>query len=310
MGHPITYCESNIVNKSYLILILAVLASLLLSSCQNDTPKAKPLALATIHPYELLLSELLEPQIEVKSIMPINSSPHTWSPNPSDLVLMEQADFILSNGFGLENPIRPQLRRHSTKRFQISEIKGIATLDHHHEGEAEHDDEVVDPHVWTAPRQIIKILDKLVPRLSQVYPDLADTIASRAKNLNLRLQELDSQIKTERAQFNEPGLITYHNSFAYFLRDYDIKLLGTIQSSPGQEPSAREMSDLGTTIRSNNVKAIFVEPQMSRHSADVVANEFGLQVLTLDPLGTQAGATDIVQFIRLNWQIMKLAFND
>ena len=49
---------------------------------------------------------------------------------------------------------------------------------------------------------------------------------------------------------------------------------------------------------------------MSRHSADVVANEFGLQVLTLDPLGTQAGATDIVQFIRLNWQIMKLAFND
>jgi ABC-type Zn uptake system ZnuABC Zn-binding protein ZnuA len=147
---------------------MAVLAILLRSSCQNDTPKAKPLALATIHPYELLLSELLEPQIEVKSIMPINSSPHTWSPNPSDLVIWKM-QISLSNGFGLENPIRPQLRRHSTKRFQISEIKGIATLDHHHEGEAEHDDEVVDPHVWTAPRQIIKILDKLVPRLSQSF---------------------------------------------------------------------------------------------------------------------------------------------
>lgn len=126
--------------------------------------------------------------------------------------------------------------------------------------------------------------------------------------MQAEMKKAHEQILRERAELLQPALVTYHNSFHYFTRDYDIEYLGWVQSSPGKEPSARELTALGSKIKSHKVKAIFVEPQQNPKSAEVLAKEYGLQLFTLDPIGASLEVSTITELILTNWKAMKQAF--
>ncbi len=72
-------------------------------SCQKQEEKPSPLLLASIHPYELILKQLVGNEFEVKCIIPPGASPHTWSPGPADLKNFSSASMILANGFRIGN---------------------------------------------------------------------------------------------------------------------------------------------------------------------------------------------------------------
>ena len=60
---------------------LVLIALLLTFSCQKKESEAKkPLLLASIHPYELVLKQLAGNEFEVQCLIPPGASPHTWSP--------------------------------------------------------------------------------------------------------------------------------------------------------------------------------------------------------------------------------------
>ena len=81
-----------------------------------------------------------------------------------------------------------------------------------------------------------------------------------------------------------------------------------MQSSPGREPTPRELARLGELIRANGVQAICVEPQMDKRSAEVLAREFDLRMIELDPLGFSIKARTLPELIGANWDRMKQAW--
>ena len=270
------------------------------------------LIVVSIYPYELLVKQIMGEQVQVKTLLPANASPHTWSPNPSDLVDLERAKIIISNGLGLETNLRKAFSQHGGKHIEIAtllshELLGAEEHDHSHVGHShgEHDHDGLDPHIWTSPELLLNLVNSLSGALSSAFPNMAEVIKLNTNTVIQELMAADRQIFAERQQLSKPAIVTYHNSFHYFTKRYDIEYLGYVQSSPGQEPSARDLSNLGRKIRSHGVKAIFIEPQMNPRSAEVLAREFGLQVLTIDPLGTSLGVETISEFILKNWEIMK-----
>ncbi len=52
-------------------------------------------------------------------------------------------------------------------------------------------------------------------------------------------------------------------------------------SSPGQEPSARDVAELTETLRSEEVPAVFKEPQFNARVLELAADETGVRVLDL-----------------------------
>ncbi len=300
-------------NKLILGLTLALILLLGLSSCKTKsaTPEEKPLVLASIHPYEMLLSALLSPEYEVRSIIPTGASPHTWSPNPSDLVDMGKASLILINGLGLENSIKSGLERHTDKTLRVEDLLAIDAYENDHpEGEEpqmedEHEHLGPDPHIWVSSNNMIALVKTLEPELKTKFPQLADSIAARSTRLVASLEAARDKIYAEAAAFEGKGIITYHNSFSLFLMENGLQVIATVQSSPGTEPSAREMTELGRIIRAYKLKAIYVEPQMSRRSAEVLASEFGLQILSLDPLASSAEMKSLPEFYLQNWTAIK-----
>jgi len=297
-------------------LKLAILLSLLiLLSCAKPQKQEKPLLLASIHPYELLLKQLAGSEFEVKSIIPPGASPHTWTPAPADLENFGNAALIMSNGLGLETNLEKNFAVRKDVHIEAaallkdllpSETEAHET-DHNADAAPEHH-HAEDPHLWTSPLLMSRLVGYLEKELSQRFPNSSYIFSRNAEIMRKELDALSDRIIGEKSGFVRPGIITYHNSFGHFCRETGIENLGWVQSSPGKEPTPQELNSLGKLIETHSVKAIFLEPQMDKKAGQILANEFGLKLLILDPLGSDGKAQTIAELISQNWESMKQGF--
>lgn len=287
---------------------LCLLLSLI--SCAPRRPR-QDLILVTVHPYELLLKELVGETLAVRTLVPPHASPHNWNPRPSDLQALQDASLVISNGLDLEAQLQQALKGVSAKHLCLAELLDLEAGDHHAHHAAEHAKEphqhggAVNPHLWLSPTLLLRIVAQLTPRLQQQWPELAERIGANAKALSERLTGLHQRLVRERLRYGEIGIITYHDSFHHFLFDYGIRNLGSVQASPSREPSARQLAELGQLIRDNGIRAICVEPQLDRRSANVLAREFDLGIIELDPLGATLDADSAEELILANWERMQ-----
>ncbi|HOR30400.1 MAG TPA: metal ABC transporter substrate-binding protein [Candidatus Syntrophosphaera thermopropionivorans] len=246
-----------------LISILIISSLLALNSCKKAVDSPSNLIVVSIYPYELLLKQMVGPEIEVRTLIPPNFSPHTYNPSPAELKSLYDADLVFSNGYGLEINIQTALNALGEKHLSAEQLLQLPQKE-----------ENPNPHIWLSPRLMKKLVSELEEPLQRTFPSYKDSISFHCRELISQFSSLDSLIIQERAQFSHTPIITYHDSFHYFIQDYKLDYLGSIQSSPGQEPTPKELVYLGDLIKANQVKAIFVEPQMDRKSANVLAKNF------------------------------------
>ena len=272
-----------------LLLIL-----LLIFGCKSAEKETKPLVIASIYPYELLLREIMGPDFEVRTLIPPNASSHSYSPRPQELADLHEAVFALSNGYGLEAELDQAFDALGERHLRVSALLG--------EEAAGKDG---NPHLWLSPVLMQHLVWELIPRLQRLFPDHSETIKENGMNLGATLKALDSRINSDRERLEETPLITFHDSFHHFSELYKIDDLGSVQSSPGHEPGPGDLSRLGKLIKEHGVTAVCVEPQMDKKSAQVLANEFGLEIVELDPLGTSLDVSTLTELIETNWERMR-----
>ncbi len=76
--------------------------------------------------------------------------------------------------------------------------------------------------------------------------------------------------------------MVFHPSWGYFAHDYNLTMIAV--EVEGKEPSASDLEHLIETAKENNIRVIFVQPQFSTKSAEVIAKEIGCNVVPVDPL--------------------------
>ncbi len=93
--------------------------------------------------------------------------------------------------------------------------------------------------------------------------------------------------------------VSFHPSFSYFARRYNLHEVGTIEAAPGREPTPRHLQNLVAAIRRYGIKVVFAEPQLNPRVAEVIAQEAGVKVLRLDPMGgAPPYGSDYLQLMR------------
>jgi ABC-type Zn uptake system ZnuABC Zn-binding protein ZnuA len=81
--------------------------------------------------------------------------------------------------------------------------------------------------------------------------------------------------------FRGAKVITYHDTFSYFLRRFGLELAGTIEDRPGIPPSPSHLAELIRTIREQKIKVIVAEPWADRKVVELVARDSGARALVL-----------------------------
>ncbi len=97
------------------------------------------------------------------------------------------------------------------------------------------------------------------------------------------LDDLDAWIREQVATLPEQDrlLVMNHVSHGYFADRYGFRIAGAVIPSvaTGESPTARQLADLTETIRSEGVRAIFVELEENPQLADQIAAETGIAVV-------------------------------
>lgn len=285
------------------IIIISMFIVLILAGCSQPQPKPADKHLSiicTIYPYQLITKQLAGDRASVVTFIPANASPHTYSPSPREVKQFYDADLVIANGLSLEANMASFLTELGGKTLFVSDFvpEQMLTQDmDEHAG--------FNPHIWTNPDMISLIAQGIELKLEELAPQHTVEFRKNLEQLKQELAKVNTQIEMERAKYGSLGIITFHDSFKYFNEKYNIELIGAVESSPGKEPSPRELSELGDRISQYKVHAIFIEPEFNPKPAEVLANEFHLKVIKYDPIGSTLNVSTISSFLLKNWELLR-----
>jgi ABC-type Zn uptake system ZnuABC Zn-binding protein ZnuA len=232
-------------------------------------------------------------RFEVRSLVPLETDPHSFEPTPSDLRDVATADLLIVNGGGLEGSLLDTLENAGGDATVVDASAGLAGRTPQPgepalEGEA-------DPHFWLDPVLVKTYVATIRDAFVAADPAGAAEYEANAAAYQQQLDELDAWIAAQVAEIPETRrkLVMNHTSHGYFADRYGLEIVGTVLpgASTGETPTARGLSDLVRAIDSSGARAIFVEIDEDPDLARQIAAETGVAVITdlLDHSLTEPG---------------------
>jgi len=258
------------------------------------------------------------PGVAVTTLVGPDEDAHVYLPRPTDAVAIQRAAAVFEIGLGFETWMEAlftgtgsEARRVVVTAALSPELilsaDGAEAVSSQANGPAE-----PDPHVWHSPALVKRMVQRIADELTQLDPAGESGYRQRAAAYVAALDTLDREIKTAVSAIPAARrhLVTTHDTFAYFARDYGFQvsnLLGSV-SSEVADPSAAQMAELVERIRQQRVPAVFAENILDEKLTQQVAREAGVRVVgtlrtdALGPVGTD-GET-YLGLMRGNLQIM------
>ena len=282
-------------------LLLVVSLAALLGSAPDFALAANPLSAVTSN---TVLADLVAnvggDKVQVRSLAPAGTDPHTFQPTPDSIKTLSQARVVFFNGSGLEEWWDKTIRSVKKPDVPVIELsKGLATirLPGHTGGH--------DPHVWLDPNLVKGYVERICDALSRADGANAGFYADRAKAYQVKLDELDAWIRAEieKIPTARRKIVTFHDAFQYFANRYGLAVKGFVVVSPGKEPSAKALAELTRRIKEEQIPAVFAEADFSPKMLEVLAKDAGVKVVTNlydDSLSSGPPADTYINMLRHN----------
>jgi ABC-type Zn uptake system ZnuABC Zn-binding protein ZnuA len=228
--------------------------------------------------------------VDVIVIVPPGVDPHEFQPSPSDIEKTSKASLVLLTGKGIEGYLG-KLKENGGKAVFVDTGAALPSLKLEEDGK-----EVEDPHWWhsvgnveKAVKVVEEALIKADPAHKADYTKNADAYLDTLSGLNTWIKEKIASLPREKRK-----LVTSHDAFQYFARDYGFRIYSIEGVSSEDEPSSRKVADLIKTIREEGVKAVFFENIENPKVIAEITRETGAKVggeLYADGLGDKEAAT-------------------
>jgi ABC-type Zn uptake system ZnuABC Zn-binding protein ZnuA len=149
-----------------------------------------------------------------------------------------------------------------------------------------------NPHLWTNPPMVLRYAEIVRDDLSRRDPAGADYYATNYRAFAELIGELDEAMRESFATVPVRKLLTYHDAYAYFAAEYDWEVIGAIQVSDFEDPTAAEVAALIEQVEAEGVPAIFGSEVFPSPVLEQIGEEAGVDyvdVLRDDDLPGEPG---------------------
>lgn len=264
--------------------LIYILTLFILNACGNTTQKSeKPILTVTLEPLRYFTEAIAGDNYEVVSMVPKGSSPESYDPTPQQLVNLSKSQAYFRIGYiGFEQAWMKKLEANCPNMKVYDTSKGIDLIrdkghwhgDHFHEGG-------VEPHVWNSTQNALIIADNIYQALCELDSTHKEDYQKRLDVLKETIRQTDANVRTLLEKADSTFLI-YHPALSYFARDYGLKQVSIEEG--GKEPSPAQLKTLIETCRNENVHTIFVQQEFDQRNAQLIANELGVNIVSINPL--------------------------
>jgi zinc/manganese transport system substrate-binding protein len=245
-----------------------------------------------------LVAEVGGDRIEVESLARGYQDPHSVETKPSFLLKLRQADLFIVVGLQLENGWPGQrlrmpsfLAQSGNPRIQVgapgyldasqfAEILETPTTAVTH---AMGIHPFGNPHYSLDPENGRRIARGIERKLDEMRPGDAAYFEQRFQSFSERLRQAEQRWDEQMKPLRGRKLVTYHRSWANFLKRFGLESVGEIEPRPGIPPGRAQIAELTQLMKRENVKVILVEPYFDPKTPNAIARETGAQVVVLLP---------------------------
>ena len=263
--------QHNIIAGLLLLGVTATAAQLQLD--------AKPLIVTSVKPLAIIAKSAVGDAADVQYLMPASQSPHDFTLPVSALKKIAAADLVIWIGAGFETRSAKTMAKLSNDKLLTTIDLPLAQPQNQEPGENDDHSMEADPHLWLNPDNGNKIAAEIQARLGLPLKEI------------INRQHL-SRLKSELAAIDDKTYLSHHQAYAHFAAAFDLKSGLSIRNASGGAQGAKTQYRLRSSIEKTNVSCVFVEPQYQDKDAAIIAAEYDLPMVPLDPQGLSQTISD------------------
>jgi zinc/manganese transport system substrate-binding protein len=194
--------------------------------------------------------------VTVTSLVKPDGDPHEFEPSPANAKSLNAADVVFVSGLGLEGWMDRLISAAGYKGTPVDVSQGIKTREMDEDGKT-----VTDPHVWNSPVNVKVWVKNIETTLAAADPADKDDFKANAAAYLHKLDELDryAHQKFDPIPQDRRKILTSHDAFGYFGREYNVTFLSPLGVSTETEASAGDVAKLIEQIKAEHVKTYFFE---------------------------------------------------
>ena len=262
-----------------LVGIIALITVVILACGTTQNASGKLNVVTTVAPITSIVENIGGNRIQLQGIVPEGTNSHTYEPSPSIAKTLTQADLIIANGLFLEEPtlnLAESVKQDDTPILLLGDntiSQDQWAFDFSFPESGDHP----NPHLWPDPNLALQYAQLVHDTLVSLDTSNQDYYGDNLAAFTVRIDRLDNAIREGISTISPDNrrLLTYHDSWAYFARTYDVEIIGAIQPSDFSEPSPQEMARLILQVRDLGVPAVFGSEVFPSKALEQIALEAG-----------------------------------
>jgi len=235
----------------------------------------------TVAPITSITSNIGGDRVKITGIVPEGTNSHTFEPKPSVAELLSGLDVLFVNGLKLEEPTKELAQENLSDGAEIVELgtKSIPASEYAYDFSFPRSGGKPNPHLWTDPKYALKYAAIIRDTLSERDAANADYFAANYDKFKTKVDAFDAAMRTsfDTIPRAKRKLLTYHDAYAYFARTYGWDVIGAIQVSDFEDPTAKEVAALIDQVRAAKVPAIFGSEVFPSPVLEQIGKEAGVK---------------------------------
>jgi zinc/manganese transport system substrate-binding protein len=194
--------------------------------------------------------------VEVQSLVPPDGDPHEYEPTPNDAKNLKAADLVFVSGEGLEGWLDRLISGSGYTGKPVVVSDGVNARTMEEDGKT-----VTDPHVWNSPVNVEVWVKNIEKAYETSDPQDAAKFQANAEKYTKKLAALDAYAhgKLDPIPQDKRKVLTSHDAFGYFGREYGVTFLAPLGLSTEGEASAGGVAKLIEQIKQEGVRVYFFE---------------------------------------------------
>jgi zinc/manganese transport system substrate-binding protein len=222
--------------------------------------------------------------IDLKTIVKAGGDCELYQPTAADVATVANARAIFLNDLNeeFEPWLEPLLKQAEFNGAKVVVSRGVRTLtmEEEHPVSGRQLPTAIDQHAWMDPRNGIVYVRNIAAALARLDPENAADYRARATAYEKQIQAVDDWARKEMASVpvSKRRALASHDSLQYIAGAYGITLLSINGWTNKSEPSAAELAKLARQIRTEHVKALFLDSITDPRAMQRIATETGAKI--------------------------------
>ena len=285
--------------KNALLIIIALIMCISFTGCTNTTTLNKKdgniinIVTTNFPCYDFARAIVGQNEnVRINMLLKPGMDSHSYDPTPSDVILIQNCDMFIHVGGHSDTWVEKILSSFDSSNISIVKMSDYVTMipvknDEHEEHEHdencnhEHGDIEYDEHVWTSPKNSIRIMEGFLEEIIKLDLENKEMYEKNAKAYIEEIKKLDESFK-EVVSNSRLKEVIFADRFPiiYFTNEYGLDYHAAFPScSSKSEVSAQMLAFLINEIKESDIKYVFHLEMSNEKVASVLCEEVNVKSL-------------------------------